>query len=92
MAILNSIINWINYKRIYEIELYRDHAREIQEEVLFNLLNKARNTEWGKKYDYPNTKYWDRYKERVPIFRYEQIEPFITGWSWVRKTYSGRVK
>jgi hypothetical protein len=77
MAILNSIINWINYKRIYEIELYRDHAREIQEEVLFNLLNKAKNTEWGKNYGYVSTKYWDQYKERVPVFRYEQFEPFI---------------
>ncbi len=77
MAILNSIIKWINYKRIYEIELYRNHAREIQEEVLFNLLNKARNTEWGKNYGYINTKYWDQYKEKVPVFRYEQIEPYI---------------
>jgi len=77
MAILNSIINWINYKRIYEIELYRQHAREIQEEVLFNLLNKAKDTEWGKKYDYENTRYLDQYQEKVPISRYEEIESFI---------------
>lgn len=77
MAILNSIINWINYKRIYEIDLYRDHAREIQEEVLFNLLNNAKNTEWGRKHGYACTKYWHHYKERVPVCRYEQIEPYI---------------
>jgi hypothetical protein len=77
MAILNSIINWINYKRIYEIDLYRDHAREIQEEVLFNLLNTAKNTEWGKNYAFAGTKSWNQYKERVPICRYEQIEPYI---------------
>ena len=77
MAILNSIINWINYKRIYEIDLYRDHAREIQEEVLFNLLNTAKNTEWGRKFDYPCTRNWGQYKERVPVSRYEQIESFI---------------
>jgi hypothetical protein len=77
MPILNSIINWINYKRIYEIDLYREHAREIQEEILFNLLNKAKNTEWGKKYGYVDTKYWNQYRERVPISRYEQIEPYI---------------
>jgi hypothetical protein len=52
MPIVNSIINWINYKRIYEIDLYREHAKDIQAEVLFNLLNTAKNTEWGEKYDY----------------------------------------
>ena len=77
MAIVNSIINWINYKRIYEIDLYREHAREIQEEVLFNLLNEAKSTEWGEKYDYANTKTWACFKERVPISRYESIEPLI---------------
>jgi hypothetical protein len=78
MPIVNSIINWINYKRIYEIDLYREHAREIQQEVLFNLLNIAKCTEWGEKYDYANTKSWDCYKERVPISHYETIEPLIT--------------
>ena len=77
MTIVNSIINWINYKRIYEIDLYREHAREIQEEVLFNLLNTAKSTEWGEKYDYASMKLWDSYKERVPINRYETIEPLI---------------
>ena len=77
MAILNSIINWVNYKRIYEIELYHHHAREIQEEILFNLLSKAKNTEWGKKYDFENTKYQDQYSGKVPISRYEQVEPYI---------------
>jgi hypothetical protein len=77
MAIVNSIINWINYKRIYEIDLYREHAREIQEEVLFNLLNAAKETEWGEEYDYANIKSWNSYKEKIPISRYEIIEPFI---------------
>jgi len=77
MAILNSIINWVNYKRIYEIELYRQHAREMQVEVLFNLLSKARNTEWGKKYDFENTKYLDQYSGKVPISKYEQVEGYI---------------
>ena len=77
MTIVNSIINWINYKRIYEIDLYREHAREIQEEVLFNLLNTAKSTEWGEKYKYATTKSWECYKENVPVTRYETLEPLI---------------
>src|ERR1035437_774952 len=78
MTILNSIINWINYKRIYEIDLYREHAREIQEEVLFNLLNTAKCTEWGERYHYASTRSWECYKENVPVSRYETIEPLIS--------------
>lgn len=77
MAILNSIINWVNYKRIYEIDLYREHAREIQEEVLFNLLNVAENTEWGEKYGYTEIRSWESYRDKVPVCRYENIEPLI---------------
>jgi hypothetical protein len=77
MAIVNSFINWINYKRIYEIDLYREHAREIQEEMLFNLLNTAKSTEWGEKYDYTNTRSWEVFKDKVPVSRYETIEPYI---------------
>lgn len=78
MAIVNSIINWINYKRIYEIDLYREHSFEIQQEVLFNLLNTAKNTEWGEKYDYSNIKSWEDYQKNVPVNRYETIEPLIS--------------
>ena len=77
MDFVNSIINWINYKRIYEIDLYREHAREIQEEVLFNLLNTAKNTEWGEKYEYSRIKSWEYYRQNIPISRYETIEPMI---------------
>ncbi|HEY5509912.1 MAG TPA: GH3 auxin-responsive promoter family protein [Prolixibacteraceae bacterium] len=78
MAIVNSIINWINYKRIYQIELYREHAREIQTELLFDLLGSARNCEWGRKYDYESMTSLRDFQSRVPISTYETIEPFIS--------------
>ena len=53
MAILNSIINWINYKRIYEIELLSPSlAGRFRRKCFLIFSNKARYTEWGKKYDY----------------------------------------
>lgn len=78
MAIINSIINWINYKRIYQIELYREHARDIQEELLFDLLGSAMNCEWGKKYDYESMASLRDFQQRVPVSTYEEIEPFIS--------------
>ena len=78
MALVNSIINWINYKRIYQIELYLEHAREIQEELLFDLIGSARNCEWGKNYDYESIASVKDFQLRVPISTYEQIEPYIS--------------
>lgn len=78
MDIFNSIINWINYKRIYQIELYREHARDIQEELLFDLIGSAENCEWGKRYDYESIASLKDFQDRVPISTYEQIEPFIS--------------
>jgi hypothetical protein len=77
MPLLNSIINWINYKRIYQIELYQDHAEEIQREVLFDLLRISGKTEWGKEFDYPSIKTLNQFQQRVPINTYEQIKPHI---------------
>ena len=67
MAIVNSIIAWINYKRIYQIDLYRDHARDIQEELLFDLIGSARDCEWGKKYDYSSITRPEQFRDmRIP--------------------------
>jgi hypothetical protein len=77
MPFLNSIINWINYKRIYQIELYNEHAEDIQREVLFNLLKFSGKTEWGKKMDYPSIKSLSQFQDRVPIQTYEQVKPYI---------------
>ena len=78
MAIVNSIVNWINYKRIYQIDLYREHAREIQEELLYDLIGSARNCEWGRKFDYESMASLKDFQSRVPISIYEQIEPYIS--------------
>jgi len=77
MSFLNSIIKWINYKRIYQIELYRDHGEDIQQEVLFNLIKCSNKTEWGKMLNYSSIKSLEHFQKRVPVQTYEQIKPFI---------------
>jgi len=41
MAVLNSIIKWVNFKRMYQIELFKKHPHDVQREILFGLLDKA---------------------------------------------------
>ena len=41
MAIIPSIINWLNVKRINQIELFKKYPHETQKETLYRLLAKA---------------------------------------------------
>ncbi|VAW20889.1 putative auxin-regulated protein [hydrothermal vent metagenome] len=77
MPLINSLINWFNIKRIYQIELYREHPHEVQSETLFELLYEARDTEWGKGHRYSDITNEQEFKEKVPLQEYEDVKPFI---------------
>lgn len=74
MPVINSIINWVNFKRIYEIELFKKHPHEVQREVLLNLLEMASNTEFGLKYNFKNIHSEKEFSERIPIQGYNEIK------------------
>lgn len=50
---------------------------EVQEEWFRKLISAAKDTEWGKKYDYKNIKTTREFSRRVPVSTYEQLKPFI---------------
>ncbi|MFW6101170.1 MAG: GH3 auxin-responsive promoter family protein [Bacteroidota bacterium] len=77
MQIINSLVNWLNVKRMYQIEMFKTHPVDVQREQLFKLINKAEDTEWGKKYDYPSIESIRDFQERVPVNRYEDMKPYI---------------
>ncbi len=77
MALIHSIFSWVMKKRIHQMELFVKYPFDVQEEVFRNLIDSAKSTEWGKKYDYKSIKSVKEYQERVPISRYEDIFPFI---------------
>jgi len=77
MALMNSVISWLIKKRIHQIELFNKYPHEVQSEVLKKLINTAKNTEWGKKYDYATISNAATFKQRVPISKYEDIKPYI---------------
>ena len=77
MPVINSIINWVNFKRIYEIELFKKHPHEVQREVLLDLLDKASNTEFGLKYNFKSIHSEKEFGEQVPIQGYDDIKPTI---------------
>jgi hypothetical protein len=77
MAIIPSIVNWLNIKRINQIEIFKQYPFETQQESLYRLLAKASKTEWGKKYGYSSISSIKEYQSRFPIQTYEDILPYV---------------
>jgi hypothetical protein len=77
MAIIPSIVNWLNIKRLNQIELFKKYPVETQNEVLFQLLARSSKTEWGLRYDYSSIASVKDYQNRVPLQTYEDIVPYV---------------
>jgi hypothetical protein len=56
IPLVNSIASWFLKKRIHQMELFIKYPHEVQQELLKNLIAKARHTEIGKKYDFCSNK------------------------------------
>jgi len=77
MGLLNSIITWVMKKRIHQIELFMKYPHEVQDELFRKLIQTARTTEFGKKYDFTSVNSYQHYRDRVPVCTYEDIFPYI---------------
>ena len=56
-APFNSIFSWLIKKRVHQIDLFKKHPFEVQDELLFSLLEGAAQTEFGKRQSFSNIKY-----------------------------------
>ena len=77
MSVVNSIINLFDSKRLHEIDLFRKNPLETQKEVLQNLLKKAKDTDFGKKYHFESITTEKEFRERVPLQRYEDFSIYV---------------
>lgn len=59
------------------MELFLKYPNEVQHELLHVLLETAKNTEFGKKYDFASITNYETYAERVPVRSYEDYESMI---------------
>jgi hypothetical protein len=64
-------------KRIHDIELFIKYPHEVQSELFKKLIDQAKYTEFGKKYDFKSISSLDDYKNRVPVQSYEELFPYI---------------
>ena len=78
MPLINSIISWVNVKRLHQIELFMKYPFDVQQEVFFKLTEQALRTTWGIQYGYDSISSIREYQERVPISTYDDIKPYIS--------------
>lgn len=62
---------------MHQIELFIKYPNEVQHEWFTNLINDAKDTEWGKKYDYRTIERIEQFKQRVPVQTYDSLKPYI---------------
>lgn len=77
MPLFSSIYSWLSVKRMKQIELMREYPYEFQREVFFNLIEKAKNTEFGKKYKFSDIETISQFQERVPVSTYDEFKNLI---------------
>ena len=76
-SFINTVASWMLKKRIHEIELFIKYPIDVQNDQLKNLITFAKNTEFGKKYEFSSINNYQTFKERVPSFTYEEFFPTI---------------
>ena len=64
-------------KRIHDIELFLKYPHEVQQELFFNLTQRASKTEYGKRFGFSEIQKYEHFQERVPIVTYEDLFPYI---------------
>lgn len=74
---LNSVFSWFMKKRFHQIELFMKYPIEVQNELFERLIDSAKNTEWGRKYDYNGIRSQRNFRDQVPLQKYEDLKPYV---------------
>lgn len=77
MRLLNSLVSAFIRQRIESIQRASHHPVETQEQLLLRLVQSAKATEWGKRFDFSSVKNSTQFSERIPLQDYESLKPFI---------------
>ena len=77
MPLINSFISWWMKKRMHQIDLFLKYPIEVQQEWFRRLVDSAKHTEWGQRFDYRSIRTLEDFKSRVPVQNYDSLQPYI---------------
>ncbi|MCD5390211.1 MAG: GH3 auxin-responsive promoter family protein [Candidatus Pacebacteria bacterium] len=63
--------------RKFKYQIWKKNALDTQEFILFDLLNTAKYTKFGKEFNFEEISDYEDFKKNVPISNYEEIYPYI---------------
>lgn len=72
-----KLISKIFVPRLKQIDLYETQSDHIQNKVFHDLVKKAANTEWGRKYNYSDIRNYEDFRKNIPLQTYEDIKPYV---------------
>lgn len=75
--VLDKIALFLFSSRLKSMGLYEKYPDIIQHEQFKRLINTAKNTEWGKKYDFSSIRNYTDFSSRLPVQTYDDAKPFI---------------
>jgi hypothetical protein len=75
--IFNSVVSWFIKKRIDQLHSFTEKPVEVQERLFWDLINAAKDTEWGVMHDYRHIDSIKDFKAHVPLQDYDTLKPHI---------------
>lgn len=74
---ITSLIRPYFERRYRQLEKCERQADDVQRNLLKSLLQRAVQTEWGKKYNYEHLQNYEQYAQNVPVNTYEELKTYI---------------
>ena len=71
---ITSIAGKLFLPRQKQLESYLSHGEELQHEVLKKLIERAKNTEYGRKHLFNNVNSYEDFISNVPVNTYEELK------------------
>lgn len=76
MNLLNEVIGFFMKSRVSRIQHFKTYPIETQQSVFNSLIDRAKFTEFGRKYSFQDIENIKQFQERVPVVTYEEFFPW----------------
>ncbi|HNS30191.1 MAG TPA: GH3 auxin-responsive promoter family protein [Tenuifilaceae bacterium] len=77
MSFITSVVGWLNTKRLHQIDLFRKFPLQTQEEVLLKLIERAKDTQFGKAHGFASYKGIHDFQKNIPLTDYDALKPYV---------------
>ncbi|MEM7656367.1 MAG: GH3 auxin-responsive promoter family protein [Bacteroidota bacterium] len=83
LKMVHNIASWYLKRRLDQINHFRKHPFKVQQRLFEDLLEKGKDTKWGKHFGYGSIQTLRQFQEQVPLSSYEEIHP------WIQRAFDG---